>query len=173
MPASASSPPTDVQLIWLKGQFQRWIRFGRIADERLIDRRRRVVSFAPGAVFAVVHWEAGQYGTTLSRLWVLRAVAAGEASAPVPFVAPGAEILLDLKTWVKVQAALAVIDAIEAQRIRPERVAPDHWSHVGARIAVAQTPSTYDRTRHRAWLMRKRLGLTDDNDLLAGAGDHS
>ena len=83
------------------------------------------------------------------------------------------EILLDLKTWVKVQAALVVIDAIEAQGLRPERVAPDHWRHVCARITVALTPSTYDRARHRVWLMRKRLGLTDDNDLLAGAGDPS
>jgi hypothetical protein len=171
MPPTAQSSPTEVQLIWLKGQFQRWIRFGRPAAEQQIDRRRRVVAFAPGAVFAVVHWEAGQYGTTLSRLWVLRAVAAGEPFDPVPFVTPSAEILLDLKTWVKVQAALAVIDAIEAQGLRPERVAPDHWRHVGGRIAVAQTPSPYTRTRHRAWLMRKRLGLTDDYDLLAGAGD--
>lgn len=162
-----------VELIWQKDRFQRWIRFGRPTAEQQIDRRRRVVSFAPGAVFAVVHWEAGQYGTTLSRLWVLRAVTAGKSFDPVPFIAPGAEILLDLKTWVKVQAALAVIDAIEAQRIRPERVAPDHWRHVGGRIAVAQTPSAYDRTRHRAWLMRKRLGLTDDSNLLAGAGDPS
>ena len=171
MPERASSPPTQVELIWLKDRFQRWIRFGRPVAEQQIDRRRRVASFASGAVFAVVHWEAGQYGTTLSRLWVLRAVAAGEPFDPVPFVNPGAEILLDLKTWVKVQAALAVIDAIEAQGLRPERIAPDHWRHVGGRIAVAQTPSPYTRTRHRAWLMRKRLGLTDDNDLLAGAGD--
>lgn len=168
---SAPSPPAQVELIWLKDRFQRWIRFGRPVDDQTIDRRRRVATFAPGAVFAVVHWEAGQYGTTLSRLWVLRAVAAGEPFDPVPFVTPGAEILLDLKTWVKVQAALAVIDTIEAQGLRPERVAPDHWRHVGGRIAVAQTPSPYTRVRHRAWLMRKRLGLTDDNDLLAGAGD--
>lgn len=173
MPLSAPLPLTQVELIWLKDRFQRWIRFGRPAAEQPIDRRRRVASFAPGVVFAVVHWEAGQYGTTLSRLWVLRAVATGEPFAPVPFITPGAEILLDLKTWVKVQAALAVIDAIEAQRIRPERVAPDHWRHVGGRIAVAQTPSAYDRARHRAWLMRKRLGLTDDSNLLAGAGDPS
>ena len=167
----APSPPTKVQLVWLKDRFQRWIRFGQVVAEQQIDRRRRVVSFAPGAVFCIVHWEAGQYGTTLSRLWVLRAVTAGEPFDPVPFVTPGAEILLDLKTWVKVQAALVVIDAIEAQGLRPERVAPDHWRHVGGRIAVAQTPSPYTRARHRAGLMRKRLGLTDDNDLLAGAGD--
>lgn len=168
---STLAPPAQVELVWLKERFQRWTRFGRPTAERQIDRRRRVVSFAPKAVFAVVHWEAGQYGTTLSRLWILRAVATGEPFDPVPFVTPGAEILLDLKTWVKVQAALAVIDAIEAEGLRPERVAPDHWRHVGGRIAVAQTPSPYTRARHRAWLMRKRLGLTDDNDLLAGAGD--
>ena len=173
MPASAPLPPTKVQLIWLKGQLQRWVRFGHIVDERLIDRRRRVVSFTPGAIFAVVHWEAGQYGTTLSRLWVLRATMPGEAFDPVPFVTPSTEVLLDLRTWVKVQAALVVIDAIEAQGLRPERVAPDHWRHVGGRIAVAQTPSPYTRARHRAWLMRKRLGLTDDSNLLAGAGDPS
>ena len=171
MPRPSSSHPINVELIWLKDRFQRWIRFGRPVAEQQIDRRRRVVSFAPGAVFAVVHWEAGQYGTTLSRLWVLRAVATGGPFDPVPFVTPGAEILLDLKTWVKVQAALTAIDAIEAQGLRPERVAPDHWRHVGGRIAVAQAPSPYTRVRHRAWLMRKRLGLTDDNDLLAGAGD--
>lgn len=173
MPQLAPSPLTEVQLIWLKGQFQRWVRFGRPAAEQQIDRRRRVASFAPGAVFAVVHWEAGQYGTTLSRLWVLRAVATGEPFDPVPFVTPGAEILLDLKTWGKVRAALSVIDAIDAEGLRPERVAPDHWRHVGGRIGVAQTPSPYTRVRHRAWLMRKRLGLTDDNDFLAGAGDPS
>ena len=52
---------------------------------------------------------------------------------------------------MKVQVALAAIDAMEAQGLRPERVASDHWRHVGGRIAVAQTPSLYTRARHRAF----------------------
>lgn len=159
----AASSATTVELIWLKDRLQRWVRFGRPADEIIHDRRRRAVTFAPGAVFALVHWEAGDYGTTLSRLWVLRAVEAGEPFARVPFVAPGAEVFLDLKTWVKVRAGLEAIDAIEALGINPERVCPDHWRHVGGRIAVAEPASPYTRARHRAWLSRKRLGLVGED----------
>lgn len=162
MPNTASTE-TSVELIWLKDRLQRWIRFGFLTDEIVHDRRRRAVTFAPGAVFALVHWEAGDYGTTLSRLWVLRAVVPGEPFDRVPFVAPGAEVLLDLKTWVKVRAGLEAIDAIEALGINPERVCPDHWRHVGGRIAVAEPPLPYTRARHRAWLSRKRLVLVGED----------
>ncbi|SFK75296.1 DUF2840 domain-containing protein [Caulobacter sp. UNC279MFTsu5.1] len=157
----AEPPATTVELIWLKDRLQRWVRFGRPIGETVNDRRRRTVTFAPGAVFALVQWEAGDYGTTLSRLWVLRAIEPGEPFGHVPFVTPGAEILLDLKTWVKARAGLEAIDAVDALGINPERVCPDHWRHVGGRIAVAEPPSPYSRARHRAWLSRKRLGLAD------------
>lgn len=160
MPEPAET--TWVDLIWLKDRLQRWIRFGQVVEEIMHDRRRRTAGFAPGSVFALVHWEAGDYGTTLSRLWVLRAVRTDEPCDRLPFVSPGAEILLDLKTWVKVRAGLGVIDALEAQRFRPEDVCPDHWRHVGGRIAVAEPPSPYTRARHRAWLARKQLGLTSE-----------
>ena len=74
MPEPAET--TWVDLIWLKDQLQRWIRFGQVAEEIVHDRRRRTVGFAPGSVFALVHWEAGDYGTTLSGLLGLRAVRA-------------------------------------------------------------------------------------------------
>lgn len=154
---------TTVDLMWLRTRLQRWVRFGRPIAERQIDRRCKAVSFAPGSIFAVVHWEAGLYGTTVSRLWVLRAVPHGQPCDRLPFVTPGAEILLDLRTWVKVKAALEAIDAIEAAGFRPESICPDHWRHVGGRIAVAEPVSPYTRARHRAWLMRKRLGLTDED----------
>ena len=159
----AASTATTVELIWLKDRLQRWVRFGRPAEEIVHDRRRRAIAFAPGAIFALVHWEAGDYGTTLSRLWVLRAVGPGEPFDSVPFVNPGAEVLLALKTWVKVRAGLEAIDAIEALGINPERVCPDYWRHVGGRIAVAEPPSSYSRARHRAWLSRKRLGLVGED----------
>ena len=150
---------TDVELLWLEGQIERWIRFGKPAAERLIDRRRRVVSFPPGAVFALVHWQAGEFGTTISQIAILRAVALGEAFTTVPFVAPGAEILLNISSWPRVQSVLAAIDAVEAIGVRAEAAAPDHWRHVGARVAVGAPPRLYDRRRHRAWLLRRSLGL--------------
>ena len=159
---SPATEPTKVELIWVKSQLQRWIRFGHPVSEIIHDRRRRTAHFAPGSVLALVHWEAGDYGTTLSRLWVLRAREPGALIDEVPSVTPGAEVLLDLKTWAKVRAGLEAIDAIEALGIKPENVCPDHWRHVGGRIAVAEPPSPYTRARHRAWLSRKRLGLTDE-----------
>lgn len=150
---------TDVELLWLEGQIERWIRFGKPAGERLVDRRRRIVSFAPGSIFALVRWQAGEFGTTLSRIAILRAVAPGEAFTTVPFVAPGADILLNISGWPKVQTVLAAVDAVEAIGVRAEAAAPDHWRHVGARVAVGMSPRPYDRRRHRAWLLRRSLGL--------------
>jgi Protein of unknown function (DUF2840) len=45
---------TRVELTWLEKRIEHWIRFGRIAEVTIVDRRRRVVSFARGAVFAFV-----------------------------------------------------------------------------------------------------------------------
>ena len=43
---------TEVELYWHRGRVERWIRFGPFACERIIDRRRRVVGFSPGSIFA-------------------------------------------------------------------------------------------------------------------------
>jgi Protein of unknown function (DUF2840) len=37
---------THVELLWIEERIERWIRFRRIAEEHVIDRSRRVVSFA-------------------------------------------------------------------------------------------------------------------------------
>ena len=72
---------TEVELIHLEGKIERWIRFGQEAQERILDRRRRVLAFAPGAVFAFVRWASNDYGTIVSRIDVLRAVDAEDAEA--------------------------------------------------------------------------------------------
>jgi hypothetical protein len=149
---------TQVELIWLENQIERWIRFGRPAGERLIDRRRRIVAFAPGSVFAFARWRAGEFGAVESRIAILRAVRPGEAFTTVPFVAPGAEILLDIAGWPKVQRVLAAIDAVELVGVRPEEAAPDYWRHVHGRVLVGLAPRPYDRLRHRAWRLRRGSG---------------
>ncbi len=148
---------THVELLHIEDQVQRWIRFGRHAAERIVDRRSRVLSYAPGAVFAFVRWRRGEHGTVESRLDILRVVRAGEPFTTVPFVAPGGESLLRIAGWSKVARALEVIDAVEAAGVDPADAAPEHWRHVGHCLASGLAPRPYAAARHRAWLFRKGL----------------
>ena len=148
---------TWVELIWFEKRIEHWIRFGRAVGKRILDRRRRVLSFPPGAVFAYVRWASNDYGTAVSRLDILRAVAPGEAYSTVPYVRPGGEILLRVSGWAKVQRALQAIDAAE-RLVDPALACPDHWRHVHNRLAAGQEPRRYTADRHRAWLRRQRLG---------------
>ena len=66
---------THVELLWLEKRIENWIRFGHAAEEQILDRRRRILSFAPGSIFAFVRWMSNDYGTVVSRLDVIRAVA--------------------------------------------------------------------------------------------------
>jgi len=148
---------TQVDLVWLRGRVEEWLRFGQPHDEILHDRRRRTVVFAPGAVFARVRWTGGDYGTTASALEILRAPAPGEACITLPGVRPGGEPLVLLGGWTGVQRGLAVIDAIEAAGFAPDAVAPDHWRHVQNRLVAGLSPRPYDARRHRAWRLRARV----------------
>lgn len=148
--------PTEVELTHNPGRVERWLRFGQPVDDRIVDRRRRVLSFKPGAVFAFVRWASNDHGTILSCIDILRAAASGQIST-VPFVTPGAEILLRLSGWPKVSRAFEIVDAIEAARFDPADVCPDHWRHVHQRLSVGETPRAYTRERHRAWLLRQMV----------------
>jgi hypothetical protein len=151
------SDRTEVELLHLKGRTEHWIRFGREVEERVLDRRRRVFCFAPGSVFAFVRWAANDYGTIISRIDILRAVRPGEAFSTVPWVRPGAEILLRISGWPKVQRVLAAIDDVERAGIDPADACADHWRHVANRIIAGGAPRAYTMERHRAWLRRQRL----------------
>jgi len=148
---------TTVELLFLKDRIERWIRFGRAAEERILDRRRKLVSFAPGSVFAFVRWAANEHGTIVSRIDILRACGPHEARSTVPGVQPGAESLLRLSGWPKVERALQAIDAVEALDVPPEDASPDHWRHVHNRITARDEPRPYTREQHRAWLLRRRI----------------
>ena len=148
---------TNVELTWIEKRIEHWIRFGRVAREQIVDRRRRVVSFRPGAVFAFVRWAANDYGTVTSRIDVVRAVAAGEPFTTLPFVRPGGDILLRIEGWPKVSQVLAAIDATETAGVDPCDAAPDHWRHVHNRIAAGHQPRAYTMERHRAWLKRREI----------------
>lgn len=160
---SRATPPfreerTEIELIWIENQLEHWIRFGRIASERIVSRRTRIVTFRPDAITAFVRWSANDYGTIHSRIDVLRAIRSGEAYTTVPFVRPGGELLLSIRGWPKVRKVIEVIDRVEAEGLDPCDIAPDHWRHVHNRFSAGEPIRAYTMERHCAWLRRKALG---------------
>ncbi|MBN8806087.1 MAG: DUF2840 domain-containing protein [Sphingopyxis terrae] len=149
---------TEIELIWIEQKLEHWIRFGRIASERIVTRKTRIALFRPDAVIAFVRWAANDYGTIRSRIDILRAVRPGEAYTTAPFVRPGGELLLSIEGWPKVQRVLEAIDAVEAVGLDPCDIAPDHWRHVHNRLSVGEPIRAYTIERHPAWLKRKALG---------------
>jgi hypothetical protein len=150
---------THVELVRLEKRIENWIRFGHPAQEQILDRRRRILSFVPGSLFAFVRWMSNDYGTVVSRIDIVRAVAPGQPCATVPYVRPGGDILLRLASWPKVERVLQIVDAIESLGIDPADAAPDYWQHVHNRLSVSETPRAYTRSRHQAWLHRRRIAL--------------
>jgi len=151
-------PLTHIELVWHREQIEHWIRFGREVAEQILDRRRRVLSFAPNSIVAFVRWAAGDFGTIVSRIDILRTVGRGEGYSTVPYVRPGGEILLRASGWPRVQRVLQAIDAAEQIRIDAADASPDHWRHVHNRLSAGQTPRPYSQAAHRAWLLRRRMG---------------
>lgn len=147
---------THVELTWTRNRQENWIRFGRHAHAQVLDRQRRLLSFRPDTIFAFVRWAANDFGTIMSRIDIVRAVAPGESYQTLPFVAPGGDILLRMENWPKVERALQTIDAIERLGIDPEAVSPDHWRHVHNRLSTGQKSRAYTHEHHRAFMLRRR-----------------
>ena len=69
-----------------------------------------------------------------------------------------AEALLHVDDDRLVRQVLRAIDDIEAARIDPCDVAPDHWRHIGSHVAAGLPFRPYGAERHRAWQQRQALG---------------
>lgn len=154
---SAASGLTDVELTWIERRLEQWIRFGRVAADRIVDRRTRVASFRPGAVFAFVRWSSNDFGTVHSSIAILSAATQRSPYSTYPFVRPGGELLLRIDGWPKVETVLKAIDAIEAAGVDPCDVAPDHWRHIGSQLAAGLPFRPYGKDRHAAWLRRRAI----------------
>lgn len=147
---------THVELTWIEKKIEHWIRFGNFVEEKILDRRRRIVSFLPSSIFAFVRWAANDFGTIVSRIDILRAAVPAEPFQTLPFIRPGGDILLRIGGWPKVERVLQTIDAVEALDIDPAAVAPEYWRHVSARLTAGYEPRAYTRAQHSAWLLRQR-----------------
>ncbi|TWB23452.1 uncharacterized protein DUF2840 [Nitrospirillum amazonense] len=155
---SPTSPLTSVELVFHRDWIERWLRFGHPVADQVLDRRRRLLFFAPGAVFGYVRWEGNVHGTVLSRIDILRACAAGEGRVTVPGITPGGDSLLRLSGWPRVKRTLELIDMLEADGFDPAAVAPDYWRHAHNRLACGQAPRRYGRDQHAAWCRRRGVG---------------
>lgn len=148
---------THVELTWIEKKIERWLRFGRRAEEKILDRRRSISSFKPGSIFAFVRWASNDFGTIVSRMDIVRAVEAGAPYQTLPFVRPGGEILLRVDGWPKVERVLQAIDAVEALDIDPADAAPEYWRHLNNRLTADHAPRAYTREQHAAWLKRRSV----------------
>src|SRR4030095_11397829 len=111
---------TNIELIWHEHQIEHWIRFGRDVAEKILDRRRRVLSFAPDSIVAYVRWASGDFGTIVSRIDILRTVRRGEGFSTIPYVRPGGEILLRASGWPRVQRVLQAMGVGEQPAVAAE-----------------------------------------------------
>ena len=148
---------THVELTWVEKKIEHWLRFGRRAEETILDRRRSISSFRPGSIFAFVRWASNDYGTIVSRMDIVRAVEPGARFQTLSFVRPGGEILLRVNGWPKVERVLRAIDAVEALGIDAADAAPEYWRHLHNRLAADHEPRAYTPEQHAAW--RKRRGV--------------
>ena len=108
---------TEVELIWIEKRLEHWIRFGRIAGERIVSRKTRIVSFRPNAIFALIRWASNDFGTIHSRIDILRAVGAHEAYTTAPFVRPDVQ-----QGWLA--TVLAEQEVLSSCSTRPSDVRP-------------------------------------------------
>ena len=149
---------THVELTWIEKKIEHWLRFGRRAEEKILDRRRSISSFKPGSIFAFVRWASNDFGTVVSRMDIVRAVEPDAPCQTLPFVRPGGEILLRVDSWPKVERVLQAIGAVEALDIDPADAAPEYWRHLHNRLAAGHEPRAYMREQHAAWLRRRSVG---------------
>ena len=154
---AAAPTLTHVDVLWIRQRVENRVRFGRIEQQHVIDRHWRVVSFAPDSIFAFLRWASNAYGTVQSQIDILRAVAPGEGYTTVANVHPGGDSLLHISGWPRVEKVLHAIEVVESLGIDPADVAPDYWRHVHNRLSAGDRPQHYTRTRHHAWLRRKRV----------------
>lgn len=148
---------TEVELTYVDGKTERWIRFGHPVDDRIVDGTRRTLSFAPGSIFGFVRWQANEFGTVLSRIDILRALEPHKAMTSIGFLRPGGEILLRISGWPKVQRVLQLIDAIEQSGFDAADICPEHWAHIHNRLSANREPRDYTAERHALWRARKAV----------------
>lgn len=148
---------TEVELTSIEGRLEQWIRFGRVAAERFSGGRTRIQAFHPGAIFSFVSRSTSDLGADHASIQILAAPAPGAPCSHLPYVRPGAHILLRTEERQTVDRVLAAIEAVEAANIDPCDAAPEHWRHIASCLASESPVRPYTAERHAAWLRRRAV----------------
>lgn len=146
---------TQVELTWIEGRYEQWLRFGRVAARHIVSHGKCVATFRSGAVFAIVRRVQSDLGTIRASIAIVMSAAPGASSTVLPYVRPGGDVLLHVETWPRVAQVLQEIDHVETAGIDPCDASPDHWRHVGERLCVGLPVRPYTAARHAAWLQRR------------------
>lgn len=128
--------------------------FGMPLDQRILNRRHRLLGFGPGAVFAYVRRiETPATGVT-GRLDILQVAPAGDRIA-VRGVTPGAALLFRAPAWSLARRVLMTFGAFEAAGYPLHDVEPDYWRRLAVCLAEGRSPPPYGPLRQAAWLAQR------------------
>jgi len=148
---------THVELTWLEGRIEHWIRFGHDTSETILDRRRRVLSFAPRSVFAFVRWASNDFGTIISCIDIVRAIGRGEPYQTLPSSVLAATSCCALRDGQRSSAYFR--PSTPWKRLASIRLTPHPTT--GATFTTDSSPANRRgptaASSHRAWLLRRRL----------------
>ena len=148
---------THVELLWHEKRIENRIRFGRSVEEKSSTATGASCHSQPAASSLSF---AG-YRTILERPFPASTSCGRWQPADAARLSlmsnPAARILLRLSGWPKVERVLQLIDAVEALGIDPADAAPDYWHHVHNRLSVNEIPRAYTKSRHQAWLHRRKV----------------
>ncbi len=161
---------THVELTWIEKKIEHWLRFGRRAEEKILDRRRSIASFAPNNIFAFVRWATNDYGTIISRMSIRQSC--NHAFAPerqlsiFPTRARGRHDrdVDDARSQIEKQPILSAVDGVDVDLWEPPMVFGQRGSQVscGERYIDADRQSSRLAARHVLEPCKRGVGFFDD-----------
>jgi hypothetical protein len=151
-------PLTDtlahVELTWIEKRIEHWIRFGSChAHEQILDRRRRILSFPPGTVFAFLRWAANDYGTVVSCIDIVRVTRPGEPYQTVVVRWRGSLLRQAVgrrSVWCWKQSIVSKLPASTPSTCARALAA-------SAQSDASRAAARSSRDRHQAWLRRRAV----------------
>ena len=154
---SVQATSRRLRLFWLEKRIENRVRFGRPVSEKASGPQSARSDVLPRQRLRVRALDVQRLRDRLIPHRYSARLTPGQPYSTVPWITPGGESLLRLSGWPKVERVLQMIDVVEALGIDPADAAPDYWHHVHNRLSVNETPRPYTRSRHQAWLHRRRV----------------
>ncbi len=141
---------TAVELVFYPEYRNDRLRFGATQKLVLLDRRRSLAVFTPGALFGYLRWTANEFGTQIWCLVVGRTARSGAPITRVQGVRPGAEILLQLNGATRVRRILKHLYTLETLGFALQEVSPAYYRHLHNRSLTGIEFRPYSIDQHRA-----------------------